>query len=87
MNGFVLPPRKDIKFTKVITQDYRSLYPEPFEIDLTKYNINIDTLYQFIDDYDVIKQILNKKMNANEYSLYKSDFILALININAKKVD
>ena len=72
---FVDPPKDGpYEFKSICTIDYRSLYPEPFELVLQEYKLNIETLLKYKLNYSLVQEIFNKKMDDYEFQLIKAEF-------------
>ena len=72
--GYVDKPIKNM-YRTIRVIDYRSLYPEPYEVILELYKLDIDILKKYSSKYQLIKKILNSKMNDDQFNLIKSEFI------------
>lgn len=60
-------PYKSYEYVNII--DYRSLYPGPFELVLTKYDLDIITLQKYSSKYHLVKKILSSKIDDCEFKL------------------
>lgn len=73
---FVDPPTfKSCEFNCMSIVDYRSLYPEPFELVLQDYNLDVITLFKYKHNYGLIQKIFNEKIDDYEFQLNKAEFI------------
>lgn len=72
------------KYESTIVFDYRSLYPEPFEEVLKKYELNSDTLFEYKLKYKLVNELFNKKMSEYEFSFVKKEFIEIVKEIKRK---
>jgi hypothetical protein len=84
-NGAIIFPSQD--GTKIfeskgcVVIDYRSLYPEPFEEVLYKYNLNLETFFKYRSEYNLVNRLFNEKVTGYDFFVIRPELTSIIHNI------